>query len=154
VPRRRRSPWPAGRMAARSSATWATPAPLATLCTSRRSPSPRAQPPAKNRVDLASDPHLLCPDEATVVLDDDWWLNSEEVAAFPAEVARHLSEHRRRPVTRSALLAPPVAEAWRTVRRLFCSAAQIRCYQVSSRTGRAPISATSGSWRETTSCHS
>jgi pimeloyl-ACP methyl ester carboxylesterase len=58
---------------------------------------------------------LLFPYEATVVLDDDWWLNSEEVAAFPAEVARHLSEHRRRPVTRSALLAPPVAEAWQTV---------------------------------------
>jgi pimeloyl-ACP methyl ester carboxylesterase len=66
-------------------------------------------------VDLASDPHMLFPDNATVVLDDDWWLGSEEVAAFPGEVVRHLREHRRRPVTRSALLAPPVAEAWQAV---------------------------------------
>lgn len=60
-------------------------------------------------------PHLLFPDETTVVLDDDWWLNSEEVAAFPDEVIRHLREHRRRPITKSAWLAPPAAEAWRTI---------------------------------------
>jgi pimeloyl-ACP methyl ester carboxylesterase len=65
--------------------------------------------------DLASLPHMLFPDGATVVLDDDWWLASAEAAAFPGEVVRHLREHRRRPVTRSAWLAPAVAEAWRAV---------------------------------------
>jgi Alpha/beta hydrolase family len=78
-------------------------------------PEPTSADPQGEPWDLASDPHLLFPDEAAVVLDDAWWLNSEEVAAFPAEVIHHLREHRRRPVTRSALLAPPVAEAWRTV---------------------------------------
>jgi len=65
--------------------------------------------------DLASAPWLLSPDEATVVLDDAWWLSTEEVAAFPEEVIRHLREHRRRPITRAAWLAPQAAEAWRTV---------------------------------------
>ena len=78
-------------------------------------PEPTSADPQGEPWDLASDPHLLFPDQATVLPDDGWWLNSEEVAAFPAEVIHHLREHRRRPVTRSALLAPPVAEAWRTV---------------------------------------
>ena len=65
--------------------------------------------------DLTSDPHMLFPDEATVVLDDDWWLKTEEVSAFPAKVVEHLRHHRRRPITRSCFLAPETGQAWRTV---------------------------------------
>jgi pimeloyl-ACP methyl ester carboxylesterase len=78
-------------------------------------PEPAGTATEEEPADLASLPHLLFPDEATVVPDDDWWLDSAEAAAFPGEVVRHLREHRRRPVTRSAWLAPAVAEAWRAV---------------------------------------
>jgi pimeloyl-ACP methyl ester carboxylesterase len=60
-------------------------------------------------------PELLFPDEETFVLDNDWWLATPRVKAFPAEVIDHLREHKRRPFTRSAFLAPPVREAWRAV---------------------------------------
>jgi hypothetical protein len=60
-------------------------------------PEPAGASPEEEPADQASIPHYLFPDEATVVLDDDWWLNSEEVAAFPTDVVRHLREHRRRP---------------------------------------------------------
>jgi pimeloyl-ACP methyl ester carboxylesterase len=73
-------------------------------------PTEQGNPP-----ELEGVPHMLFPDEATIVLDDDWWLASDEVAALPIEVVDHLREHRRRPMTRSALSAPPVAEPWRTV---------------------------------------
>lgn len=65
--------------------------------------------------DLDGKPELLFPDAATVVLDNEWWLNTPMVAAWPDEVVSHLREHQRRPITRSALLARPVAEAWRTL---------------------------------------
>jgi pimeloyl-ACP methyl ester carboxylesterase len=74
-------------------------------------PEPAGTATEEEPDDLSSIAHMLFADEATVVLDDDWWLDSEEVAAFPGEVVCHLRDHRRRPVTRSALLAPAVAEA-------------------------------------------
>ncbi len=66
-------------------------------------------------VDLASLPHLLFPDEATLVLNNDWWLSTPEVRAFPPEVISHLQEHKRRPITRSAFLAHSMREAWRAI---------------------------------------
>jgi pimeloyl-ACP methyl ester carboxylesterase len=60
-------------------------------------------------------PWLLTPDDSTVVLDNDWWLNTEQVRAWPEDVVRHLRDHPRRPIARAAWLAPPVAEAWRAV---------------------------------------
>lgn len=65
--------------------------------------------------DLDSLPGLLFPDDATVLLDNDWWLGTPEVAAWPEEVRSHLREHPRRPITRAAWLASPAAEAWRAV---------------------------------------
>lgn len=78
-------------------------------------PEPAQTDSQEESSDLASAPWLLSPDEATVVLDDAWWLSTKEVAAFPEQVIRHLQEHPRRPITRAAWLAPQAAEAWRTV---------------------------------------
>jgi pimeloyl-ACP methyl ester carboxylesterase len=64
---------------------------------------------------LSGLPGLLFHDDMTVELDTDWWLSTPEVAAWPEEVVRHLRENRRRPITRSAWMAAPSAEAWRTV---------------------------------------
>jgi pimeloyl-ACP methyl ester carboxylesterase len=60
-------------------------------------------------------PWLLTPDDSTVVLDNEWWLNTDQVRARPDEVVRHLRDHPRRPISRSAWMAAPVAEAWRAV---------------------------------------
>lgn len=49
-----------------------------------------------------------------MLLDNDWWLGTPEVA-WPEEVRSHLREHPRRPITRAAWLASPAAEAWRAV---------------------------------------
>lgn len=77
------------------------------------------KPPEEDPTYPTSLPHLLFPDEATVVIDDDWWLGSEEVAGFPEVVRRHLREHRRRPQAKSAFLEhflePQRGEAWRLV---------------------------------------
>jgi pimeloyl-ACP methyl ester carboxylesterase len=78
-------------------------------------PGPVEAGSAQEPADLESFPHLLFPDEETLVLDNDWWLATPEVKAFPAEVIDHLHEHPRRPITKSAVRAPPVREAWRTV---------------------------------------
>jgi pimeloyl-ACP methyl ester carboxylesterase len=67
------------------------------------------------RFDPSEVPWLLTPDDSTVVLDNEWWLNTDQVRAWPDEVVRHLRDHRRRPISRSAWLAAPVAEAWRAV---------------------------------------
>lgn len=62
-------------------------------------------------VDLS---HILFPDERTCLLDDEWWLyESDEATRFPGAVLSHFRSHRRRPFTISALLSPPVREAWR-----------------------------------------
>jgi pimeloyl-ACP methyl ester carboxylesterase len=66
-------------------------------------------------LDPDSMPWLLFPDDATAVLDTDWWLGTPEIAAWPDEVVSHLREHRRRPITRSAWLPGPAGEAWRNV---------------------------------------
>lgn len=63
--------------------------------------------------DPADVPWLVTPDEQTVLLDNEWWLNSEQVQGWPDEVVGHLRAHPRRPITRSAWLAPPTGEAWR-----------------------------------------
>lgn len=117
-------------------------------------PEPAGTATEEEPADLASLPHMLFPDEATVVLDDDWWLDSAEVAAFTGEVARHLREHRRRPSPGQPGWLPRWPTHGGLSRRLSCSAAQIRSYQLRSRNGPAPISATSGSLREITSCPS
>ncbi len=59
-------------------------------------------------------PWLLA-DDLTVVLDNEWWLNTDSVRGWPRKVVTHLRNHPRRPITRSAWLAPPKAEAWREV---------------------------------------
>ena len=111
VPRRRQSLSPAGPMAAPSSGTCPIPASLSVSSF----PEPVKVGTQEESSELASAPWLLSPDETTVVLDGAWWLGTEEVAAFPEEVIRHLREHPRRPITRAAWLAPQAAEAWRTV---------------------------------------
>lgn len=78
-------------------------------------PEPAQASAGSEPPDLDSLPGLLFPDDATVLLDNDWWLSTPEVAAWPEEVRSHLREHRRRPITRAAWLAGPAAEAWRTV---------------------------------------
>jgi pimeloyl-ACP methyl ester carboxylesterase len=78
-------------------------------------PEPLETSSGDEPLDLDSMPWLLFPDDATVVLDDDWWLNTPEVTAWPDKVVSHLREHRRRPITRSAWLAGSTAEAWRTI---------------------------------------
>jgi pimeloyl-ACP methyl ester carboxylesterase len=78
-------------------------------------PDPMESSLSEEPLDGDSMPWLLFPDDATAVVDDNWWLNTPEVAAWPDEVVSHLREHRRRPITRSAWLAGPAAEAWRTV---------------------------------------
>jgi pimeloyl-ACP methyl ester carboxylesterase len=59
--------------------------------------------------------HILFPDDASCVLDDGWWLTDGDATTLPTDVIAHLHEHRRRPIALEAMLAPPVAEAWRTV---------------------------------------
>ena len=78
-------------------------------------PEPAQAGAASEPPDLGSLPGLLFPDDATVLLDNDWWLGTPEVAAWPEEVRSHLREHPRRPITRAAWLASPAAEAWRAV---------------------------------------
>jgi pimeloyl-ACP methyl ester carboxylesterase len=70
------------------------------------------EPPAL-RPDLSL---VLFPTPETCVLDDERWLEEGHAGSrFPAEVVRHLREHRRRPQALGALLAPPRREAWRQV---------------------------------------
>lgn len=49
------------------------------------------------------------------MLDDSWWLTDGDATTLPTDVIAHLHEHRRRPMAIEAVLARPVAEAWRTV---------------------------------------
>lgn len=74
--------------------------------------------PRPTEAELRSIPHVLFSDEA-VVLDDGWWLGSEEVAGFPTAVRCHLREHPRRPHAKRAFLEhflePSPRESWRSV---------------------------------------
>jgi pimeloyl-ACP methyl ester carboxylesterase len=73
------------------------------------------EPAETGSSDQSPDLDSPLPDDATVTLDDDSWLNGPEAAAWPDEVSAICGEHRRRPITRSALMASSAAEAWRTV---------------------------------------
>jgi pimeloyl-ACP methyl ester carboxylesterase len=59
--------------------------------------------------------HVVFPDDKTCVLDNGWWLADGDATTLPTDVIAHLHEHRRRPIALEAVLAQPVAEAWRTV---------------------------------------
>lgn len=75
-------------------------------------PDTAVEDPPSHPPDLS---HILFPDDKTCVLDDGWWLTDGDATTLPSDVIAHLHEHHRRPIALEAMLAPPVAEAWRTV---------------------------------------
>jgi pimeloyl-ACP methyl ester carboxylesterase len=78
----------------------------------RSLPDAAVEGPPSHPPDLS---HILFPDDKTCVLDDGWWLTDGDATTLPSDVVAHLHEHRRRPIALEAMLAPTVAEAWRTV---------------------------------------
>ncbi len=68
--------------------------------------------PPEPELDLS---HVLFPDDATCLLDDEWFRTQGAGLRFPPEVLSHLRAHPRRAMTINAFLSPPVAQAWAKV---------------------------------------
>ena len=79
-------------------------------------PRPIALAPGDEPPELELDlSHVLFPDDATCLLDDDWFRTQGVGMSFPPEVQSHLQAHPRRAIALDAFLSPPVGQAWAKV---------------------------------------
>lgn len=76
-------------------------------------------PPSADQAPPSGDPdltHIVFGDDGTMVLDNDWFPDSDpSMAAMPPEVMNHLRSHPRRPMSLDAALAPTERSSWRDV---------------------------------------
>ena len=68
--------------------------------------------PPELELDLS---HILFPDDATCVLDEEWFRTERAGLSFSPEVQTHVQANPRRAMTINAFLSPPVGQAWAKV---------------------------------------